>query len=154
MRHRQRPVLITAGLVALALAAGCAVSVDDGSDPDNRDRDVTPSAEAREYCALVKEFYGRLDEFVARTQEQLGPDPDQAEIDQRTVSFIRENQELFEQLAAAAPAEIAADAATQAAAFEQVALQGTVAPLYTREAMAAESRTVDYEQKECGITVE
>ena len=133
-----------------AAVLGGACSVDDSRDA----RSVTPSAEAREYCALVERFYGRLDEFVSRAQEQLGPDADQSELDQRVVGFIRENQELFEQLQAVAPAAIAADAATQAAAFEQVAVQGSLAPLETPAAKAAETRTVEYEEEECGIVVE
>lgn len=150
MRDRPRALLIAATVVGgLALLAG-ACSVDDSGST----RSITPPAEAREYCALVERFYGRLDEFVGRAQEDLGPDADQSELDQRLVGFIRENQDLFEQLAAVAPDAIAADAATQAAAFEQVAAQGTLAPLETPAAKAAESRTVEYEEEECGIVVE
>ena len=151
MRYRPRLVLIAVGLAAsAAVGTSCSATVDDG-DPESQ---ATPSAEARQYCALVERFYGRLDEFVARVQDELGPDVDESEYDQRFVGFVRENQELFEQLAAAAPAEIAADAATQAAAFEQVAVQGTLDPLETQEALAAEDRTVEYEEEECGVTVE
>ncbi|MGQ0805488.1 MAG: hypothetical protein ACT4PI_16715 [Actinomycetota bacterium] len=145
MRDRSRALLIAA-----ATLLGGACSVDDSGNA----RSITPRAEAREYCALVERFYGRLDEFVGRAQEDLGPDADQSELDQRLVGFIRENQDLFERLAAVAPGAIAADAATQAAAFEQVAVQGTLAPLETPAAKAAESRTVEYEEEECGITVE
>ena len=148
MRHRPRRFLITVGLLGATLAAGCTVSVDNDTPRPE------PSAEAREYCALVEQFYGRLDQFVARVQDELGEEADQQELDQRFVGFIRENQELFEQLAAAAPAEIDADAATQAAAFEQVAVEGTLAPLETPQALAAETRTVEYEEKECGIVVQ
>lgn len=133
---------------AALLGGACSVSVEDGDDARR-----TPSPEAREYCALVERFYGRLDDFVSRVQEELGPDADEAGLDQRLVGFIRENQDLFEQLAAAAPPVIAADAATQAAAFEQVAVQGTLAPLETPAARTAENRTVEYEEEECGIVV-
>ena len=152
MRHRPRSVLIAAGIgMAAIVGAACTVSVDDDSDSGSR---ATPSAEAREYCALVERFYGRLDQFIAQAQDELGEDADQAEFDQRLVGFIRENQDLFEQLAAVAPAVIAEDAATQAAAVEQVAVQGTLDPLETPEARAAETRTVEYEERECGIEVE
>ena len=148
MRYRPRRVLIAFSLLAAPLAAACTVSVDhDTPRPE-------PSAEAGEYCALVEQFYAELDEFVARIQGELGEEADEEELDQRYVGFIRENQELFEQLAAAAPEEIANDAATQAAAFEQVAVQGTLEPLETPEALAAETRTVEYEEKECGIVVQ
>lgn len=150
MRDRSRALLIVTASVLAAAVLGGACSVDDSGDA----RSVAPSAEAREYCALVERFYGRLDEFVSRAQEQLGPDADQSELDQRLVGFIRENQDLFGQLAAIAPAAIAADAATQAAAFEQVAVQGSLAPLETPAAKAAETSTVEYEEEECGIVVD
>ena len=150
MRHRSRAVLIVAAVAGgLVFGGACSVSVEDGDEADR-----TPSPAAREYCALVDRYYGRLDAFMARAQEELGPEGDQADLDQRLVGFIRENQELFEQLAVAAPAVIAADAATQAAAFEQVAVQGDLTPLETPAAVAAETRTVEYEEEECGIEVE
>jgi hypothetical protein len=151
VRDRPRTLLIAVTVVGgLALLGGaCSDSVEDGDQAR-----PTPSPEAREYCALVERFYGRLDEFVGRAQEDLGPDADQSELDQRLVGFIRENQDLFEQLVAVAPAAIAAEAATQAAAFEQVAVQGTLAPLETPAAKAAEARTVEFEEEECGIVVE
>jgi hypothetical protein len=151
VRDRPRSLLIAAAVVlGLTLPGGaCSVSVEDGDETRR-----TPSREAREYCALVERFYGRLDEFVRRAQEQLGPDADQAALDQRLVGFIRENQELFEQLAGVAPAAIASDAATQATAFEQVAVQGDLSPLETPAARAAEARTVEYEEEECGIVVD
>jgi hypothetical protein len=133
---------------SVLLGAACSVSVEDGDETRR-----APSAEARQYCALVDRFYGRLDEFIRRAQEELGPDADQADFDQRLVGFIRENQDLFEQLAEVAPATIAPDAGTQAAAFEQVAVQGDLTPLGTPAARAAEARTVDYEEEECGIVV-
>jgi hypothetical protein len=133
---------------AAVLGGACSTAADDDDDAGRR-----PSPEAREYCALVERFYGRLDEFVGRTQEELGADADEAEFDQRFVGFIREHQDLFEQLAATAPPEIAADAATQAAAFEQVAVQGDLGALETPAAKAAENRTVEYEEEECGIVV-
>lgn len=148
MRDRPRPLLIAAvGFLGSAvLGAACSASVEDGDATRS-----TPSREAREYCVLVDRFYGRLDEFVRRVQEELGSEVDQAHLDQRLVGFIRENQDLFEQLAAVAPAAIAPDAAIQAAAFEQVAVQGDLTPLQTPSARSAEARTVEYEKEECGI---
>jgi hypothetical protein len=150
VRPRSRALLIASRVLgAVVLGGACSVAVEDG---DGARR--PPSPEAREYCALVERFYGRLDEFVSRAQEGLGADADEAELDQRFVGFIRENQDLLERLAAAAPPEIDADAAIQAAAFEQVAVQGTLSPLETPAAKAAETRTVEYEEEECGIVIE
>ena len=140
-----------AGAVVATAVFGAACS---SSTTDDAERHVTPPAEARDYCALVERFYGRLDQFVSDTQQELGGDVSDAEFDQRLVGFIRENQQLFDQLEAAAPPAIAADAAIQAAAFEQVAVQGNLTPLETPEAKAAEDRTVEYEADKCGIVVE
>jgi len=142
--------LAIAVVATAVVGAACSASTEE----EGAERHVTPPAEARDYCALVERFYGRLDQFVSDTQQELGGDVSDAEFDQRLVGFIRENQQLFDQLEAAAPPAIAADAAIQAAAFEQVAVQGDLTPLETPEAKAAEDRTVEYEADKCGIVVE
>ncbi len=150
MRHRPRAVLSV--LVASAVLVSCASSGDDG--PGDLSARHLPSPEARTYCGLVREFYERLDEWFTAAQEALGSDATDAALDQRYVGFIRENQPLFGELEVAAPDVIAGVAATQARAFAEVATQGSLAPLETEAARAAERRTVAYEEEECGIVVE
>jgi hypothetical protein len=150
VRHRYRRLLNA--LAVVVLAAGCEISAD-GSD-DARSVRHLPSAEAREYCRLVAEFYERLDAWFAAAQERLGSDATEAALDQRYVGFVRENQPLFDELEEAAPDKIADAAATQAQAFADVATQGSLAPLETESALAAERVTVAYEAEVCGIVVE
>jgi transcriptional regulator with GAF, ATPase, and Fis domain len=152
MRHRPRLLLIVA--TSLALAGGCSVNVEGGdySDPEVEPR-REPRAAAREYCALVEEFYERLGAFQDRALGDLGDEATDDALDRRFVGFVREQQQLFERLAAAAPAEIAAAATTQAEAFAAVAADGNLDPLETDAAEQAEDRTVEYEERECGIVV-
>ena len=157
---RRRPRSLLTGRVAVLVGAalvvatfGCSVTVD-GDDSSEGDASSRPSAEAREYCGLVEEFYDRLAAFQNRAQEELGDEATDDALDRRFVGFVREQQQLFQRLAAAAPAGIAAEAAIQAEAFAAVAAEGDLEPLETPAAEEAEDRTVAYEERECGIVVD
>ncbi len=153
MRHRQRRLLSALAVLVVATAAGCEISAESSDDAARSARHL-PSPEAREYCALVEEFYERLDQWYTAAQDELGSDATETALDQRYVGFVRENQQLFDDLEEAAPDVIAQAAATQARAFSEVATEGDLAPLETEGALAAERVTVAYEAEECGIVVE
>jgi hypothetical protein len=131
----------------IGVVGGCG-SGDDSSTaltvPERRDPSIP--AEASEYCALVEEFYERLGSLIGRSA-------DQDELDDKFIGFVREQQSLFNRLAASAPEEIATAAAIQRDAFAEVARTGTTQAFETEGYLAAERDTVRYEEEVCGIVV-
>lgn len=150
MRHRSRVVLTMLAIGAVVMAA-CDLEVD-GSDDGNAESVVVPP-DAREYCALVESYYEELGEFVDSVSREVGPESADDALDQRFVGFVREHQQLYEQLASAAPDEIEDAARVQQETWAMVAEDGNLQPLQTDAALAAEDETVEYEADVCGIIV-
>ena len=151
MRYRARLVLI-AVVVGAVLASACDVQIG-GSDSTGRELVAVPP-EAREYCALVESYYEEIGEWLDGVSRELGADVTDESLDQRFVGFVREHQDLYERLAAAAPDEINDAARVQQETWALVAEQGSLEPLQTEAAVAAEDETVEYEADVCGIIVE
>lgn len=132
-------------ILVVGLAACGGGGGDDGEQVAPRPEPTIPP-EASEYCALVEDFYERLGALISRSTDQV-------DLDRRFIGFVREQQPLFDRLAAAAPEEIATAADIQRDAFADVARTGTTDPLETEGALAAERTTVAYEEEVCGIVV-
>jgi hypothetical protein len=98
--------LVAIGLSGLLGLAGC-----DGGDGDGGSGALTASE--RRYCSLVKQFKDRTPTF-----------PENVEPEQFTAIMsksVEDNAEYFEDLVAAAPAEIKADVEGAVAALRRVA---------------------------------
>jgi serine/threonine protein kinase len=98
------------------------------------------------YCAGVQEFYDRFDEF----EGNLGILVSEEEYEEGFIDFAAENRDLFAELRESAPQEIAADVAVVTGAFDQAA-EGDLSGFDTDEYDEAEDRTVEFEERQCGI---